>query len=366
MVYHRLFTVLSVAVLFWGLSSGCGRGGRPIQSPLVGKTMYARSNLYLNGDQLSAVNYRTGTLISIGTPIEVVEIRTQSVTARLADGGQNFVFVPYKTPNVPITDILTLFFSEQPLDEELAALPEDVKTKVEAGEVAPGMSKEAVMMAIGPPPLHANPKRDENVWRYWSNRFNTFEVEFDELGFVKGATTAAAEDENAASIPEPDPTEASTEHIVLYAACNVHNENSVVSWINYLSGPFIPVGAKIIVTARGPESVSFQTADDGKSYRFENDDTKSGVATWVLFTRLFAEEDPSATLDLLTDEDRQRVEKAEVAPGMSKDAVKAAWCPAPPHETPSHETTTWKYWKNKAGALEVHFDDEDNVSKVDN
>ena len=50
---------------------------------------------------------------------------------------------------------------------------------IEHGEVEVGMSKAAVLLAIGYPPEHRTPSTRDNLWVYWRNRFNRFVLQFD-------------------------------------------------------------------------------------------------------------------------------------------------------------------------------------------
>jgi hypothetical protein len=52
------------------------------------------------------------------------------------------------------------------------------RTQIENGTVADGMSKDAVIVAIGYPPITETMNLDSNMWVYWSGRFNKFNVHF--------------------------------------------------------------------------------------------------------------------------------------------------------------------------------------------
>jgi predicted nucleotidyltransferase component of viral defense system len=54
------------------------------------------------------------------------------------------------------------------------------KTNIEAGDVEPGMSKDAVIAALGYPPKHRTPTLKSNQWRYWRNLSTTFVVHFED------------------------------------------------------------------------------------------------------------------------------------------------------------------------------------------
>lgn len=53
------------------------------------------------------------------------------------------------------------------------------RKNIAAGTVAPGMTKKAVVAALGFPPKHETPTSKMNSWRYWSSRFDTFVVNFE-------------------------------------------------------------------------------------------------------------------------------------------------------------------------------------------
>jgi len=52
------------------------------------------------------------------------------------------------------------------------------RTQIDNGTVAIGMSKDAVIVAIGYPPITETPNLDGNTWVYWSGRYNKFNVHF--------------------------------------------------------------------------------------------------------------------------------------------------------------------------------------------
>ena len=49
---------------------------------------------------------------------------------------------------------------------------------IKTGSVANGMSKDAVIIAIGYPPITGTMNLESNRWVYWSGRYNKFNVHF--------------------------------------------------------------------------------------------------------------------------------------------------------------------------------------------
>jgi len=56
---------------------------------------------------------------------------------------------------------------------------------VKDGKAYVGMTKDGVRIALGYPARHKTPSLENNVWYYWTNRFKSIAVEFDETGKVK-------------------------------------------------------------------------------------------------------------------------------------------------------------------------------------
>lgn len=66
----------------------------------------------------------------------------------------------------------------------LDGLSELDRKGISEGKVYPGMSKEGVRIAFGYPAPHKTPSLTSNTWIYWTNRFKTIAVDFDNHGTV--------------------------------------------------------------------------------------------------------------------------------------------------------------------------------------
>ncbi|RKH65871.1 hypothetical protein [Corallococcus llansteffanensis] len=321
------------------------------------ETLFAQANFLINKRQLSAVNYRAkGTLLPVGTKIEVLDRDDDEITCRVLDPSQaEFRVVTHRSLGKPLAVLFAGFFAPTDPAARIAALsPEDQK-QVKSGELARGMSREAVLLAIGPPPPHRTPSLKSDRWTYWSSKLSTFEVVFDGDGKV-----VSFGDEPPVAAPAPAPAA----KVFYYATANFHFEDGTVSWVNYLKGPILPINTQVEVLDKGSSKVKFKVVDSGTELSFEND-SRSGWDTWKLFQAAFAAEDQAAKLAALSPEDRKKVEASEVEPGMSREAVRMAWGPPPPHETPSLASSTWIYWKGKMTKVKVKFDKNDKVASVE-
>ncbi len=63
-------------------------------------------------------------------------------------------------------------------------LSEEDKEGIKKGRASRGMTKNGVMMALGYPAVHKTPSLKSNKWIYWTNRFGTIAVNFDNNGIV--------------------------------------------------------------------------------------------------------------------------------------------------------------------------------------
>ncbi|MBM3346015.1 MAG: outer membrane protein assembly factor BamE [Betaproteobacteria bacterium] len=61
---------------------------------------------------------------------------------------------------------------------DLDSFTKSERTTIMEGQVEPGMSKAAVLRALGYPPKHQTPSLSGNEWTYWRNRVTRFVVRF--------------------------------------------------------------------------------------------------------------------------------------------------------------------------------------------
>lgn len=60
----------------------------------------------------------------------------------------------------------------------MSAFTDMERTPILEGQVENGMSKAAVLRAMGYPPKHQTPSLTGNEWTYWRNRVASFVVRF--------------------------------------------------------------------------------------------------------------------------------------------------------------------------------------------
>ena len=68
--------------------------------------------------------------------------------------------------------------SPTPID--LSQFTADEREAIALGQVRKGMSRDAVLVAMGYPPVTGTPTLDSHTWKYWRNRWATFLIVFDD------------------------------------------------------------------------------------------------------------------------------------------------------------------------------------------
>jgi hypothetical protein len=146
---------------------------------------YALVNVHALEGKISWVNYLKGPMIPIGTKIEVVEIDDDEIEFKNADSGEEYTFEnEQKVSGMATEKLFERFFSKSE-EAKLVSLDPKMQKKVKAAEITQGMTKEAVLMALGPPPPHKTPSLDSSTWTYWKSRLATMKVTFDDDDKVK-------------------------------------------------------------------------------------------------------------------------------------------------------------------------------------
>jgi hypothetical protein len=172
-------------------------------------TLYTAQNLwYEKPESMWCINYKTGTMIPAGTPVNKVgysaikagrfqKAEAQAISfERTADGMDFFVnFRADYHPGKTIQDYKDLFFTEKDFDALTEGLTEKEIDAIKRGVVVKGMSKRAVLISYGMPPEHKTPDLDAKKWLYWRNRFASKEICFDGDDKAVDCATLQLEDE---------------------------------------------------------------------------------------------------------------------------------------------------------------------------
>jgi len=181
-----LYTGLVAATLV----AGCGPmygGMTPPEPPQSAYPREAYTLVNLHPDEnrarLYSVNYQQAGLIPLCSRVTIHEATISGLTFTVQSTGRTYEYLfhrtLYESPEVHIG----LYFGDRCQPPQNLS-PVDMQG-IREGKALPGMSKQAVILAIGYPPRHANPTLDADQWRYWKSRWNTILVHFQQGRVVR-------------------------------------------------------------------------------------------------------------------------------------------------------------------------------------
>jgi hypothetical protein len=144
----------------------------------AGDRFYTQFSLFHEGGQHVATNYRRGTLLPINTEVEFVKSTRTKIIVRVLNSDKKITVANVeKYSGVKIDGLFGQTFGKArvPLD----AYSEREQRNIRKGMIAIGMSRQAVLRALGYPPAHKTPSLESKTWIYWRHRFGTYVVTFD-------------------------------------------------------------------------------------------------------------------------------------------------------------------------------------------
>ena len=174
--------ILTTLLLTLGLFA-CRAGGAANVS--ADTPYYASYGIRLDRQACRSTNYRgghTSSLLPINTEVRRLSARGHRVQMQIVNGPRfTFEHVARHTMD-SLEEAFGKAFSTEPVD--LSAFSPEEQEAIARGEATVGMSREAVLAAIGPPPATGTVTLDSDEWKYWSTRFTTFFVRFGDDGRV--------------------------------------------------------------------------------------------------------------------------------------------------------------------------------------
>ncbi len=197
-------SIFSISALFvallWGVTmlSGCSK---PVETEglqaMKDKTWYLGCNLFPDVEKnfaLSSVNYHLpGGMLKWGTAMKIVELDGHHVILEDVATSTQYPYAFHgKTLEVvtPEEHLKRFLLPDlKSLKKEVSAMSALDRKGIDHGVVYPGMTKRAVLIAIGYPPEFVTPDpMTSNEWNYWYDRFREFVVAFSDNGKVVTVT----------------------------------------------------------------------------------------------------------------------------------------------------------------------------------
>lgn len=185
---------LAVAVVLFAvaMSSACARDpGIPPAEQIPGLSsagkVFTQTNLRPNDRKgvMYATNYLQDGLIPVCSEVTLISLNAKVLLFKVDATGREYQYVNHKSATEGFTQNLAKYFGPTCPRKDLDSLTRQEREQVRIGQVAPGMRKRAVTLAIGYPPSNKTPSLDSRDWRYWTNKVNSFIVVFDANGKVQ-------------------------------------------------------------------------------------------------------------------------------------------------------------------------------------
>ncbi len=143
----------------------------------IGDVYYTQFSLFQENNVYRTTNYRRGLLIPINTSVTLVSIGDKDIELRLNDSGQKLIIENVaKHTNEDSQQAFRKILGKKKVD--LSAFTGMERENILIGQVKKGMSKKAVLAALGYPPAIQTPSLEGDDWTYWSSRFDRFIVRF--------------------------------------------------------------------------------------------------------------------------------------------------------------------------------------------
>lgn len=160
-----LLLVLAIA-----LSCGCARKvvvSEVLQMQLDDK-LYTKYNIwYTNAENISCLNIQQGTILPIGTEVEIIECNEKKVTFADVATSQHYTIKFDRGERMcNMQEFVQMTFTVDSLDKLLANLSESAVANIKKAAVEKGMSKKEVEFAYGPVPPIFTPNKRDATWMY--------------------------------------------------------------------------------------------------------------------------------------------------------------------------------------------------------
>lgn len=141
-----------------------------LQIPEHAKIYTAYNIWYENPDRVDSTNMLKGQIIPFGTEVEILNFTDKEMRFKTVKDSKEFRII-YDAPKhmIAAEDYIRRLFTTQMQEELAEGITPIVFEKLKRGVVEPGMTREEVILAFGPPIAFRTPSEKENTWLYWTD-----------------------------------------------------------------------------------------------------------------------------------------------------------------------------------------------------
>ena len=126
--------------------------------------MYTQVPMFAQVSSITTLNYVTGFPIPVNSIVFYEDINSKQLAFTYNQKRYYLRNAPrYSQTNMD--QMLDRYFAKSKVD--LSKFTKKEQEMIKKGKVEVGMSKEAVILAYGYPPVHATPSLDMDAWKYW-------------------------------------------------------------------------------------------------------------------------------------------------------------------------------------------------------
>lgn len=150
------------------------------QTDLVGAAgVYTLVNLHPDeaNARLYTVNYQQAGLIPVCSEVTITAAGRKAIRFKVEDTGREYQYLLHRA--VPFEGHLSEVFGKQCPRDKIARMSSIDQQGIKEGEAKVGMTKDAVVIALGRPPAHETPSLESDQWMYWLHRFDRLRVDFE-------------------------------------------------------------------------------------------------------------------------------------------------------------------------------------------
>jgi hypothetical protein len=170
-------------VLFFWSFFGCSSADNAARNAVetgnkfnpVRQVYFTKHNIwYKDPVAIKSTNYIDGTFIPLGTKVNITDLTNEEIKFTTVSKNRAYVII-YVRKHTPMSmqELFARYFvADDPLSQgtDFYNSTSKEQDQIKKGKIVVGMSKKAVVMALGYPPSHKTPDLEGDVWSYWGKR----------------------------------------------------------------------------------------------------------------------------------------------------------------------------------------------------
>lgn len=175
----RTLSIVAVALAF----AGCKSKGDAVVDETFDEPVYTRVGMRFDMKRGRYLMYSTNYIgmphyLPPNTELTLRGVNRKGIELRNADGDEFFISYVSKHSKMPIGEWRETNFSSMPVTLP-NSLTDDERDAISSGDVRPGMSRQALFLALGYPPKSTNPSLDANTLIYETHRMRRRSIVLD-------------------------------------------------------------------------------------------------------------------------------------------------------------------------------------------